>query len=62
MMDAYNLAICFGPTLIPTPSDQDQVQYGYVNELVKTIIMHQEEIFPRDGGMLYEKCIIEDDR
>lgn len=27
MMDAYNLAICFGPTLMPAPEDKDQVQY-----------------------------------
>lgn len=26
-MDAYNLAICFGPTLMPAPEDKDQVQY-----------------------------------
>ncbi|KAL1415485.1 hypothetical protein MTO96_006826 [Rhipicephalus appendiculatus] len=25
MMDPYNLAICFGPTLIPIPEDKDQV-------------------------------------
>lgn len=25
MMDPYNLAICFGPTLVPIPEDKDQV-------------------------------------
>ena len=25
MMDPYNLAICFGPTLVPIPPDKDQV-------------------------------------
>ena len=27
MMDPYNLAICFGPTLVPIPPDRDQVQF-----------------------------------
>jgi SLIT-ROBO Rho GTPase activating protein len=61
MMDPYNLAICFGPTLLPIPPDRDQVAYqGSVNELIKNIIVHQEEIFPNDGGMVYEKFIVED--
>lgn len=58
MMDPYNLAICFGPTLLPIPEDKDQVQYqNLVNELIKNIIIYQEEIFPDDGGILYEKYI-----
>ncbi|CAN7939703.1 unnamed protein product [Ixodes hexagonus] len=58
MMDPYNLAICFGPTLVPIPEDKDQVQYqNLVNELVKGIIVYQEEIFPDDGGLVYEKYI-----
>ena len=28
MMDPYNLAICFGPTLLPIPPDRDQVNTG----------------------------------
>ncbi|KAJ8302227.1 hypothetical protein KUTeg_021214 [Tegillarca granosa] len=62
MMDAYNLAICFGPTLLPIPPDRDQVSYQTnVHEVIKTIIMHHEEIFPNDGsGDVYEKCILED--
>lgn len=61
MMEPYNLAICFGPTLLPIPPDRDQVQYqSAVNELIKNIIVHQEEIFPNDGGPVYEKCIVED--
>ncbi|KAG1671661.1 SLIT-ROBO Rho GTPase-activating protein 1 [Nymphon striatum] len=56
MMDAYNLAICFGPTLILIPEDKDQVCYfTLVNELVKSIIIYQEEIFDNDGGPVYEK-------
>ncbi|XP_063238687.1 SLIT-ROBO Rho GTPase-activating protein 1-like isoform X2 [Bacillus rossius redtenbacheri] len=58
MMDPYNLAICFGPTLVPVPEDKDQVQYqNQVNELIKNIILFNEEIFPVDGGLLYEKYI-----
>ena len=58
MMDPYNLAICFGPTLVPVPEDKDQVQYqNQVNELIKNIILLNEEIFPTDGGLLYEKYI-----
>ncbi|XP_043221139.1 SLIT-ROBO Rho GTPase-activating protein 3-like isoform X2 [Amphibalanus amphitrite] len=58
MMEPYNLAICFGPTLLPIPEDKDQVQYqNLVNELMKHIILCHEEIFPRDGGPVYEKYI-----
>uniref|UniRef100_A0A182K696 SLIT-ROBO Rho GTPase-activating protein 1 n=1 Tax=Anopheles christyi TaxID=43041 RepID=A0A182K696_9DIPT len=62
MMDAYNLAICFGPTLMPAPEDKDQVQYqNQVNELIKNIIVHHAELFPKDlGGMHYEKFITSD--
>ncbi|XP_014325799.1 SLIT-ROBO Rho GTPase-activating protein 1 isoform X2 [Xiphophorus maculatus] len=61
MMDPYNLAICFGPTLMPTPDTQDQVScQAHVNEIIKTIIIHHETIFP-DGkeleGPIYEKCM-----
>lgn len=58
MMDPYNLAICFGPTLVPVPDDKDQVQYqNQVNELIKSIIMFNDDIFPNDGGIVYEKFI-----
>uniref|UniRef100_A0A1B6DN07 SLIT-ROBO Rho GTPase-activating protein 1 n=1 Tax=Clastoptera arizonana TaxID=38151 RepID=A0A1B6DN07_9HEMI len=60
MMDPYNLAICFGPTLVPVPEDKDQVQYqNQVNELIKNIILFNDEIFPTHelGGPLYEKYI-----
>ena len=34
MMDPYNLAICFGPTLMPIPSQQEQVLYqNHVTEV-----------------------------
>ena len=28
-MDPYNIAICFGPTLVPIPTDRDQVRPAY---------------------------------
>ncbi|XP_052823234.1 SLIT-ROBO Rho GTPase-activating protein 1-like isoform X2 [Octopus bimaculoides] len=60
MMDPYNLAICFGPTLLPIPPDRDQVSYqSNVNDLIKTIIINQEEIFLNDGGEVYEKWILD---
>ncbi|XP_077424047.1 SLIT-ROBO Rho GTPase-activating protein 1 isoform X3 [Vanacampus margaritifer] len=61
MMDPYNLAICFGPTLMPTPESQDQVScQAHVNEIIKTIIIHNETIFPDAkelDGPIYEKCM-----
>ena len=47
MMDPYNLAICFGPTLVPIPEERDQVQFqNLVNELIKNFIIFHEDIFP----------------
>ncbi|XP_055016714.1 SLIT-ROBO Rho GTPase-activating protein 2 isoform X2 [Boleophthalmus pectinirostris] len=47
MMDPYNLAICFGPTLMSVPEGNDQVScQAHVNELIKTIIIHHSDIFP----------------
>uniref|UniRef100_A0A6Q2WRX2 SLIT-ROBO Rho GTPase-activating protein 2 n=1 Tax=Esox lucius TaxID=8010 RepID=A0A6Q2WRX2_ESOLU len=47
MMDPYNLAICFGPTLMSVPEACDQVScQAHVNELIKTIIIHHQDIFP----------------
>lgn len=62
MMDPYNLAICFGPTLVPVPEDKDQVQYqNQVNDLIKNVITYYDDIFPDDlGGMQYEKYISRD--
>ncbi|XP_034442381.1 SLIT-ROBO Rho GTPase-activating protein 2 isoform X2 [Hippoglossus hippoglossus] len=46
MMDPYNLAICFGPTLMSVPEGNDQVScQAHVNELIKTIIIHHNTIF-----------------
>lgn len=61
MMDPYNLAICFGPTLMPIPDGQDPVAcQAHVNEVIKTIIIHSEVIFPSHReleGPVYEKCM-----
>ncbi|XP_019753022.1 SLIT-ROBO Rho GTPase-activating protein 1-like [Hippocampus comes] len=61
MMDAGNLAIVFGPTLLPTPDSLDQVAcQAHVNEVVKTVILHHDNIFPDTKelpGPLYETCM-----
>uniref|UniRef100_A0A673WGW8 SLIT-ROBO Rho GTPase-activating protein 1 n=1 Tax=Salmo trutta TaxID=8032 RepID=A0A673WGW8_SALTR len=61
MMDPYNLAICFGPTLMPTPNIEDQVScQAHVNEIIKTVIIHHETIFPDAkelDGPVYEKSV-----
>ena len=55
-MDRFNLAICFGPTLLPIPESRDQVQYQQrVNVLIKNIFMYQDDIFPANFGAVYEK-------
>ncbi|XP_018408825.1 PREDICTED: rho GTPase-activating protein 4 isoform X3 [Nanorana parkeri] len=66
MMDPYNLAVCFGPTLVSIPEGQDPVSVqAHVNEVVKTIIIYQERIFPGQAeleGPVYEKCMtVEED-
>lgn len=58
MMDAYNIAICLAPTLIPVPEDKrDQVNHQTDTiELIKIIIQNSDEIFTMDcEGPLYEK-------
>uniref|UniRef100_A0A8R1HPQ9 SLIT-ROBO Rho GTPase-activating protein 1 n=1 Tax=Caenorhabditis japonica TaxID=281687 RepID=A0A8R1HPQ9_CAEJA len=61
MMEPHNLAICFGPTLLPIPEGRDQVFYhNYVNELVRNLIVHADEVFPRDiAGPVYDKFAIQ---
>ncbi|XP_074078624.1 SLIT-ROBO Rho GTPase-activating protein 2 isoform X9 [Macrotis lagotis] len=67
MMDPYNLAICFGPTLMSVPEGHDQVScQAHVNELIKTIIIQHENIFPNSrelegpvysrGGSMEDYC------
>lgn len=62
MMDAYNLAVCFGPTLLPTPVTTDISNHVYVNRLVEIMILHQEDLFPSGGDVVYEKCIVDDEK
>ncbi|XP_065756688.1 rho GTPase-activating protein 4 [Phocoena phocoena] len=61
MMDAYNLAVCFGPTLLPVPAGQDPVALqGRVNQLVQTVIVQPSRVFPPLSllpGPVYEKCM-----
>ncbi|KAM5238665.1 SLIT-ROBO Rho GTPase-activating protein 2 isoform 4-T4 [Ctenodactylus gundi] len=67
MMDPYNLAICFGPSLMSVPEGHDQVScQAHVNELIKTIIIQHEHIFPNPrelegpvysrGGSMEDYC------
>ncbi|XP_036198796.1 SLIT-ROBO Rho GTPase-activating protein 2 isoform X13 [Myotis myotis] len=67
MMDPYNLAICFGPSLMSVPEGHDQVScQAHVNELIKTIIIQHENIFPNPrelegpvysrGGSMEDYC------
>ncbi|XP_032185823.1 rho GTPase-activating protein 4 [Mustela erminea] len=61
MMDPYNLAVCFGPTLLPVPAGQDPVALqGRVNQLVQTLIVQPSRVFPPVTvlpGPTYEKCM-----
>jgi len=68
MMDPYNLAICFGPTLLRVPPNRDPVQHHpHIVELVRNILIHQEDIFLGDNDLLsdgstyYERCFIEEE-
>uniref|UniRef100_UPI00358DED69 SLIT-ROBO Rho GTPase-activating protein 1-like n=1 Tax=Myxine glutinosa TaxID=7769 RepID=UPI00358DED69 len=64
MMDPSNLAICFGPTLMPVPEDLDPVGcQPHVNDIITAIITHHEAVFPGPNslpGPLYEACMIPD--
>ncbi|XP_050997079.1 rho GTPase-activating protein 4 [Acomys russatus] len=61
MMDSYNLAVCFGPTLVPVPTGLDPVALqGRVNQLVQTLILQPARVFPSLAmlpGPIYEKCM-----
>ncbi|XP_075252767.1 SLIT-ROBO Rho GTPase-activating protein 1-like [Convolutriloba macropyga] len=55
MMDDYNLAVCWGPTLLPIPEDFDQVlHHNDVIELIQTFINQSYQIFPRNYGLLLD--------
>lgn len=58
MMDAYNIAICLAPTLIPVPEEKkDQVNHQTDTiEFIKIIIQNSDEIFSMEcEGPFYEK-------
>uniref|UniRef100_A0AAR2IHM7 SLIT-ROBO Rho GTPase-activating protein 3-like n=1 Tax=Pygocentrus nattereri TaxID=42514 RepID=A0AAR2IHM7_PYGNA len=60
MMQPYNLAVCFGPSLIRGPEDADAATLQQINALVKTIIIQHESIFPSQSdleGPVYEMCM-----
>ncbi|CAJ0928999.1 unnamed protein product, partial [Mesorhabditis belari] len=63
MMEPHNLAICFGPTLLPIPEGKDQVFYhNFVNEFVRGLIVHNEKVFPSEqemAGPVYDKYAFE---
>ncbi|XP_077370117.1 rho GTPase-activating protein 4-like [Festucalex cinctus] len=70
MMQPYNLAVCFGPSLVRGVQDQNRDQQQdqqdavalqpQINALVKSFIVQHESIFPGQGevrGPVYEKCM-----
>ncbi|XP_058618868.1 SLIT-ROBO Rho GTPase-activating protein 3 isoform X3 [Onychostoma macrolepis] len=62
MMQPYNLAVCFGPSLLRgVDMGGDEVTLApQINDLVKTMIIHHESIFPGQSelpGTVYEKCM-----
>ncbi|XP_050344207.1 SLIT-ROBO Rho GTPase-activating protein 1-like isoform X2 [Nymphalis io] len=50
MMDAWNLAICLGPTLLAAWGEggAQVAAQNLVNELVKRAILHHADVFPQD--------------
>lgn len=50
MMDAWNLAICVGPTLLAAWGEggAQVTAQNLVNELVKRTILHHRDVFPQD--------------
>ncbi|XP_016404508.1 rho GTPase-activating protein 4-like [Sinocyclocheilus rhinocerous] len=60
MMQPYNLAVCFGPSLVRGPNNADAAELQRINSLVKSIIIQHESIFPSQNelpGPVYEKCM-----
>ena len=53
-MDAHNLAVVFGPTLLRIPSEQDMIAYqSQVNGMMELLIKHCAEVFPGSGEPLH---------
>ncbi|CAL8277675.1 unnamed protein product [Boreogadus saida] len=61
MMQPYNLAVCFGPSLLRGAPDEDVVTLQpQINALVKSIILQHDSVFPSQAevqGPVYEKCM-----
>uniref|UniRef100_A0AAR2LTK5 Rho GTPase activating protein 4a n=1 Tax=Pygocentrus nattereri TaxID=42514 RepID=A0AAR2LTK5_PYGNA len=61
MMQPYNLAVCFGPSLLRGAESGDAVTLQpQINALVKTLILQHESIFPGPAelpGPVYEKLL-----
>ncbi|MCI4387445.1 hypothetical protein PGIGA_G00074240 [Pangasianodon gigas] len=62
MMQPYNLAVCFGPSLLRggVESGDAVTLQPQINALVKTMILQHESIFPSPAelpGPVYEKCM-----
>ncbi|KAM7404684.1 hypothetical protein PAMP_012009 [Pampus punctatissimus] len=61
MMQPYNLAVCFGPSLVRGAQDDAAVTLQpQINALVKNFILQHESIFPSQSevqGPVYEKCM-----
>ncbi|KAG7520250.1 rho GTPase-activating protein 4-like [Solea senegalensis] len=61
MMQPYNLAVCFGPSLVRVAQEEDAVTLQpQINALVTSIIIQHESIFPSQSevqGPVYEKCM-----
>ncbi|XP_037334894.1 SLIT-ROBO Rho GTPase-activating protein 3 isoform X2 [Pungitius pungitius] len=59
MMQPYNLAVCFGPSLLRGLDSDDAVaRQPQVNDLVKTMILQHDSIYPSQSelpGPVYEK-------
>ncbi|KAJ8017078.1 hypothetical protein DPEC_G00014040 [Dallia pectoralis] len=64
MMQPYNLAVCFGPSLVRGAPDDDAVTLQpQINALVNSIIVQHESIFPSSTelpGPVYEKCMLDE--
>ena len=47
-MDTRNLATCFGPTVMRSNTALDELTYAQnINEVIETVILFQEDIFPK---------------
>lgn len=48
-MDAWNLAVCVGPTLVAARGEggAQVAQQNLVNDLLKRLILRHEEVFPQ---------------